>query len=207
MDALQLFKLSEEEVLHANHAFRQLAAFGAKRAGGMPIVACFASSPAWVPIVANWHAHVESTGIRSTMVISLDSRTLAAVRGMPRLRQATFAQPIPKLIERGSVWIHRWVAMWKLLEHNLTVLHSDADAIFLRNPLSLLHGITSSIIVSHGQSNAEWLGCMGWLMLRPEPEVRRFVSSLIRKLRRLDAMDDQMNFNRALTYKTGMQWP
>ena len=224
MGVLQFLNLTKVQHRQASATLQQLADFGAERSGGMPLVACFVSDPTWAPILANWHTQVENAGVTSALIITLQgnhapNRTLRSVRELtpnhtPSLWRATFPEELPSFYEQSNrsigiqrVWVQRWVAIWTLLQHGLEVLNSDADAVFLRNPLPLLRGVRADIIASHGQSNADWLACMGWLMLRPTPGLRRFVQRLISVLVRTDAGDDQIDFNTMLMYETGMRWP
>ena len=222
----------------AASVLHELAAFSEARASARTVVLCFADVR-YAEVVRNWHAHLDAIGIDESVIVGFDRQTVGAM-SVGKMRAAAFGRPLaeaegggafePRSARHQTLWFLRWSAIRCILQRNITVVHSDADAVWMRNPLPALAGVRADIIASHGQSNMEWLLCMGWILLRPTASGQAFVDSFVRHLeratkrRRLEATssstnqteddaklaafsDDQLAFNSLLTYGHGVQWP
>ena len=110
---------------------------------------------------------------------------------------------------------HTRFARWKLLvrllvEHKISVMLADLDAIFLKNPLPFLLDMPPADLVAQRGSFPQWLSakwgaalCMGFVYWRATPNTLRFISHMDKVLRKTG--DDQIGVNVALDV-VGIKW-
>jgi hypothetical protein len=78
------------------------------------------------------------------------------------------------------------------------VLHSDADALWLRNPFPLLlqRAPHAHIVAGRGANKPEWLVCTGWVFLRSAPPLLDVFPVFLKRVRAMG--DDQRALNLVL---------
>lgn len=102
----------------------------------------------YVGIAANWLAAVRRLGLeRHVMLVTLD----------PEAEQAFAAVHAPRLFRPldsrglGELWIHRVRILASLLAVGRDIVHSDADAVWLANPLDDLFPPGFGMVFSQGR--------------------------------------------------------
>ena len=99
-------------------------------------------------------------------------------------------------------WIERLKFIHNLLKKNINVLHSDLDAIWLKNPLSLIES-EYDIVASTGTfpkdvcDRVGYTLCMGWICYKSSTIVKELFESVL-NAKTHDNFDDQIEFNREL---------
>lgn len=175
-----------------------------KTARSKQLIAVFAND-AYRPVLQNWMAAMQRIGIRNYMVVALDRKLFCYLeaRGV-----RTLYRPCEPAL--GELWIHRLNVISELLERGHDVIHSDADAVWLKNPLPYLDALPHDMLFSQGtvwppdvQEQWGFVLCCGFFMLRSNVRTRSFVRKLKARVRR--DRDDQISCNRLLC-ETGTRW-
>jgi hypothetical protein len=98
----------------------------------------------------------------------------------------------------------------EILEEASAIIHSDSDAVWLRNPLPLLNRCQSDMVFSQGTAwppdvHAKYgiVLCCGFFCIRKTDHTLSFISDL-EKRARVDG-DDQVSLNRILD-ESGNEW-
>lgn len=109
-------------------------------------------------------------------------------------------------LDLGKLWIHRVDVILELMENGHDIIHSDADAIWLKDPQSYLQTLQYDMIFSQGtiwppDVQKEWgfVLCCGFFFLRSNPHTLQFVRELAQRVR--EDKDDQVSCNRLLLEK------
>lgn len=100
----------------------------------LPIIIAFADSNYKV-IAQNWHAAIHKLNINNYIIISLDQESFDYFN---KNNITTMLWPIDssdKSLVLSHLWYHRMVIMNILLKNGFTFIHSDVDAIWLRDPI------------------------------------------------------------------------
>ena len=112
------------------------------------VVVTFASQK-HIPLLLNWMVWLEVAGVHDVLVFALDAptRTFLVDHGVPCM-----LVPVPQL---AAIWVVRVALFQALLACNVTFCHSDADALWLRDPrpymASLRHGLVFSQVPTKGR--------------------------------------------------------
>lgn len=99
-------------------------------------------------------------------------------------------------------WIERLKFIHNLLKKNINVLHSDLDAVWLHNPLSLIEN-GYDIVSSTGTfpedvyDKVGYTLCMGWIYYKSSSIVKELFESAL-NAKTHDNFDDQLEFNREI---------
>jgi len=170
---------------------------------GRPLVVLTFGNHRYGSVIVNWMVGMHRLGVDNYEVICMDDELAAFMISIGR--------PCSAMQEVGGdlqhVWLFRLRVLERLLHKGTDVLLSDADAVWLRNPLDFLG--SGDIVASRGIlpiPMAAQLGatvCMGWAFFRGTPAVARFVGSEV-LARYVD--DDQVAVNDALVAK-GLHFP
>eukprot|EP00966_Prymnesium_polylepis_P307249 7099941-Prymnesium_polylepis.1 len=185
---------------------RELADFARKKAAhNTMVIVAFAMGTSYTDIALNWAAALSRTGVRSHFILALDDGSVESLRRGNAVVYTAGAVPNTVTFKdnwelRRLLWQRRWQMVHTMIQSGLTVVHSDLDAIWIRNPLAFLGSIRGDVIASHGQSAPKWLLCMGWMMIRPTAAVRNWLlPAFFSELSSPAALgDDQVAFNKAL---------
>lgn len=171
-----------------------------------PLVVAFADYT-YRRLLDIWHRQLTNLGIERIRVFALDAATVrfCARRGIDAI-------PIEWNGELGDLWGRRIVVFKQLLSTEPQFIHSDIDAIWLKNPLT--HGsaaqLNDDLIFTQGTDwpndvHAKWgfVLCCGWFWARSSPASHAFFDALQSDVRVTG--DDQMSANRLLA-ASGAQW-
>lgn len=169
------------------------------------VILVFANK-AYRRILANWLAAMDRLELRGYLVVALDRHTdrWLGVRGAPELRL------------RGgrrlrTLWSLRLDVIRQVLALGVDVVHSDADAVWLRDPMQDPLGTSAEdLVVSQGTTwprevHARWgfVLCCGFLQIRSNHATRQFLGDVASDLR--ETGDDQVSLNRVLA-RRGVRW-
>lgn len=102
-------------------------------------------------------------------------------------------------------WRERTKFIYNLLNKGEDILHSDLDAVWLRNPLHHLQGDHDIIasIGNHPRDICEKFGhtlCMGWIYYKSSDIVKKLFQNILKQDMMHD-FDDQVEFNREIFKK------
>lgn len=169
-----------------------------------PLIIVFANYN-YLIVLENWLAAIKRLNIENYLIISLDNKLhleLQERRINSRLR--------PCELDLGKLWIHRVDIILELLEEGYDVIHSDADAVWIKDPLPFLKELPHDMIFSQGtiwppDIHEKWgfVLCCGFFLLRSNRNTRQFVKTLSDRVRK--DRDDQVSCNRLLQ-ENGLIW-
>jgi hypothetical protein len=171
-----------------------------------PLIIAFADAR-YAPLLAIWLGNLRRFGLERIRVYSLDETTTAWCRG-----QGADAVEIDWSGDLRDLWVRRIQVFSDLLRAGEEFIHSDIDAIWLRNPLGegSVPGCTEDLVFSQGtvwppDVHARWgfVLCCGWFLARPTAGVMTFFEALEADVRQ--SGDDQMSVNRLLA-AAGARW-
>lgn len=171
-----------------------------------PLIITF-SSEAFLPLLDPWTAGVKALGLGRIRVYGLDAATLAwcECHGID-------TRPLPWSGTRSDLWQARLRVFCRLLADGEEFIHSDADAIWVRNPLveGSARDLRDDLVFSQGTywppDVHERLGfvlCCGWFWARPTDEARAFFRAVEDDAR--TSRNDQVSLNRVLAAR-GARW-
>ena len=169
------------------------------------IILSFANSD-YFPVIENWINALSHLKIKNYRVVCLDQEiyTLLLQQGIPVLLR-------PCVNELGSLWIHRIDVIKEFLDEGIDVLHSDADAVWLKNPLEqYIYNQSYDMIFSQGtiwppdiHEKWQFVLCCGFFYVKSNTSALNFFELLATRVRA--DKDDQVSINRML-YETSMTW-
>lgn len=159
----------------------------------------------YLEVLENWLAAMHRIGVESYEVICLDE---PLYRELQRRKIPSLLRPCAP--ELGELWVHRIEVISEFLESGCSVIHSDADAVWLKDPRGYLERLPHDMLFSQGtfwpqDVHAGWgfVLCCGFFMIRSTPDTRRFAQELLQRVR-VDR-DDQVSCNRMLA-EAGTVW-
>lgn len=163
-----------------------------------PLTITFANS-AYAPLLSNWLEHTRQVGIRPC-IIALDEGVAALVqRDRADCYRMDVAAGLPDL------WLRRTRLFAKLAGLGLDFIHSDVDALWLRNPVSTMTQMDADLVASQGtiwppDIVQQWgfVLCCGLFSARGTPGVAAFFEQVAARRDDIERGDDQAAFNRAL---------
>tara|TARA_B100002019_G_scaffold267058_1_gene257879 strand:- start:843 stop:1499 length:657 start_codon:yes stop_codon:yes gene_type:complete len=100
-------------------------------------------------------------------------------------------------------WKERFRCIYNLLKKDINVLHSDLDAIWLKDPLDFI-GNNDDVVSSTGTfppdvyKDVGYALCMGWIFYRSSANVKNLFSKILKPPFTRDPFDDQIEFNREI---------
>jgi len=159
----------------------------------------------YLPVLENWLEAIDSLQIENILIISLDQE----------LHKHLQERNIPSLLrvcelDLGKLWIHRVKVILELMETGYDVIHSDADAVWLKNPLEYLNNIQEDMVFSQGtfwpkDVHKEWgfVLCCGFFYIKNNTRTIKFMKELYKRV--LLDKDDQVSCNRIL-FEKNIQW-
>lgn len=150
-------------------------------------------------IAINWVQYINKLAIKNYVIIALDTEAFEYLNDL-QINVVMCEGSISK--KSGSGWKWRMDRIRELVDSSINVIHSDLDAVWLKNPLGILDNfdiVASSVV--HGfptETSNRWgfTICMGWIFYR----ATKNVSSLLCKI--FDGTkdyDDQTEFNNYLS--------
>lgn len=162
----------------------------------------------YIPVLKNWYLALQKIGLEQhALVITLDDETRDAIDFCDTLHR-------PIEVEEqnfGGLWQHRLEVLNDLLQLHDEIIHSDADAVWLRNPLPMISSLNANIVFTQG---TVWphdvhalygvVLCCGLFYLNNSPQAKQFVAQI--KERVINDKDDQVSVNREVASRiTGWQ--
>ena len=172
------------------------------RADDNRVVVVFSDSR-YRTVLLNWLVGLHRLGIRNYLVISLDDdiHRFLEERGFP-----SFLSPLEG--ELNKLWSLRIQIFQSLCAAGISFLHSDADAIWLKNPFpEFFDNSTQNIIASQGTiwpttvaDRQGFVFCCGFFFVRSCRETRALLDELVIDV--AETGDDQVSFNRILHEKS-----
>jgi len=152
----------------------------------------------YLSILENWLAAMKKISVENYLIISLDEELHLHLQ---KLNIDSLFHPCE--LNLGKLWIHRINVILELMEKGYDILHSDADAIWLKDPLPYLNTLSQDMIFSQGtiwppdvQEKWGFVLCCGFFLLRSNPQTISFVKELAKRVR--EDKDDQVSCNRLL---------
>ena len=141
-----------------------------------PIIVTFVSEP-YIPVGLNWlHTLSRLNTGADIRIITLDDATKTAFPASVVLHRP---------LESGGLaglWIHRTNILRELLDQGFGVIHSDADAVWVRNPLPMMVAGGTEMVFSQGtvwppdvHARRGIVVCCGLFYMKSTPAVREFM--------------------------------
>jgi hypothetical protein len=169
-----------------------------------PTIVTFANE-AYIPVARNWMAALDAAGVSAPIrIVALDAATRDA---FPAAR--VLFRPC-KAAGLGDLWTFRIRVLRELLEESSGLVHSDADAVWMRDPLPMIADCATEMVFSQGtiwppdvHAKHGIVLCCGLYYLSNTPSVRRFMAQL--EARVAHDRDDQVSVNRLLD-EQGVEW-
>ncbi|MCC5972390.1 MAG: hypothetical protein JJU15_20855 [Pararhodobacter sp.] len=155
----------------------------------------------YIPVAENW--------LRALGEINMDGR--ATIVSLDDSTRDAF--PVNRVLHRplppgarglGALWSHRIEVLREFLSAGEGVIHSDADAVWLRDPLPDIEACAVPIVFSQGtvwpkdvHSQHGLVLCCGFFYLSPVPQVQAFLDAVAGRVE-IDR-DDQVAVNRVVS--------
>jgi hypothetical protein len=150
-------------------------------------------------IAHNWALHLQRHKIDNYTIYSLDQEIYDYLY---KNNVNTELLSLNIFENRVWAWRERVKFIHSLLNQNINVLHSDLDAVWLHNPLSLIER-QYDIVSSTGTfpkdvyNKVGFTLCMGWIYYKSSSIVKELFQNILDKYSH-ENFDDQRNFNREL---------
>ena len=183
------------------------------------VALCFGTFD-FIELLLNWACHVSQLGVRWFVIVAMDAKVYAALQSVPKVRAHTLLLPrskehnITKLTvigERQRFGLH-------VLERGFSIVHSDADAYWIRDPWPLISagddvvaeriwGKPPSVVKAWGAAI-----CTGWYYMRSSPATialaRKTRDEIEKKRARQSSWQasDQYCINIALQRDYALKW-
>lgn len=205
----QHIKLFLEGVKHAQSLRRlraSLAQYGFSPQDKDPVILVFINS-SYIEILRNWVCCIRRLNIEKYLVIAMDSESYQMTTE-EKINSVLF--PIPK--DLSKIWQIRLQVFRFMLKHGYDFIHSDADAVWLKEPVTpYFHKYPNlDLIASQGTcfpmsvfEDWRFVLCCGFFSVRSNPKTRLLFSALARDV--LKTNDDQVSLNQVLK-NMGLQW-
>ncbi len=152
----------------------------------------------YLPVLQNWIAAMRLIDIENFTIIALDDKLYQYLK-----KQGITTLLRPCELDLEKLWIHRTDVILELIEKGHDIIHSDADAIWLKDPQPYLEKLSQDMIFSQGtiwppdvQEKWGFVLCCGFFFLRSNSQTLQFVRELAQRVRK--DKDDQASCNRLL---------
>ena len=165
------------------------------------IIVVFANS-SYADIIKNWIEAIEPLNIKNYIVVSMDQRLHDQLleNNIQSIKRECNA-------ELGNIWIHRIEVIKEILGYGYDVIHSDADAVWLKDPLDFYFSKTTyDMAFSQGtfwpkDVHKVWgfVLCCGLFYIKSNMKTRKFIEDISEDVRASN--DDQISCNRYLLSK------
>lgn len=164
------------------------------------------SNQGYLPILENWLLAMARLDIRDILVVALDGPTHAwlSARGVVTVL-------LPCADDLQALWRRRVALFAATLRRGYNLLHSDADAVWLRDPRpEYFAGSAADVVFSQATQwptdvYRDWSFtlCCGLFFLRATDPVQALMSDWMAHV--AETGDDQVSFNRLL-HARGLAW-
>jgi hypothetical protein len=162
---------------------------------------------AYQPLLENWLRHVTAVGVDRIRVYCLDQPTWTWCHD-----NSLDAELLEWNRDLSSLWHKRLAVFNQLLTSGIEFIHSDTDAIWLRNPVAQDLAASYSVDIAFSQGTVwphdvyqRWgfVLCCGWFWARATGASARFFQGLAEDV--TSTGDDQISVNRLLQ-AAGIIW-
>lgn len=178
--------------------------FIASRASCGPAIIVFADSP-YRAVIRNWIGYAQASGVVNIVIIALDEALATEMR-----ESGIACVELPPVGSLEGLWIIRARLFAALCRANVDFIHSDADAIWLRNPVERAFGFDVDISFSQGtvwpsDIAVQWgfVVCCGFFAVRGSLRTSKYFEAVASLTE--NENDDQIAANRVLD-TTGVKW-
>ena len=157
------------------------------------------SSSMYLDIIRNWLLAVNRLGIHNYLVVSLDKKAYSFMK----------INNIPSLLmeynsDNFDIWTKRLALFGEINDLGVNFFHSDADAVWLRDPLERYFADNETdLIISQGtvwphDIHAKWgfVLCCGLFYVKSSPKMGDFFKAMLDEL--AGNKDDQASLNRII---------
>ncbi len=167
-------------------------------------------SDAYLPIFNLWIKSLEKYKPDNLCVVALDKKVYQTLqhRKIPSILMNM--DEVISFQSKNSLWVKRVELIRGLINHNIHVIHSDADAFWLRDIRSYLAGNNSDLIFSIAYGFPKeivnywgFILCCGFFRIKSNERTKRFMSDFFKKCELLK--DDQVAIN-TLLYEKKTVW-
>lgn len=170
----------------------------------------------FAPLLTNWACHALGLGVEWFAIVAMDDELSAYLQRRPALRAHAVRLPGDAPITKLSVIGERQIFGLRVLESGLSVVHTDADALWLRDPTPLFAGgdVVAERIWGKPLSVVKAWGagiCTGFYYLRSTAPVRTLARAVRDEVARKRARQpswqasDQFFVNVVL-HRYGVRW-
>jgi len=152
----------------------------------------------YLPVIMNWIVMLHKLNIHNYVIVSLDNRlyNFLSSRGISIININD-----ANLYSGLNIWMKRLHFFKILLKNNISFINSDADALWLKNPLSLFD-TNNDIAISQGTiwpktfyNRYGFVMCMGLVYFKSNNQVLKFFSDLFLKANPSNHGNDQKILN------------
>lgn len=169
-----------------------------------PTIVTFANA-AYIPVARNWLSALQSLSIRASIrIIALDAATRDAFPA-----ELVIYRPY-EIRNLSGLWQFRVTILRELLLEADGIIHSDADAVWMKNPLPAIESCSTDMVFSQGSiwppdvhARHGIVVCCGLFYLKNVSFVQDFMEQLENRVS-ID-QDDQVSVNRLLD-ESGVTW-
>lgn len=159
----------------------------------------------YLPVLKNWLEAVNRINVNNFLIISLDKKLhhYLQEKNIPSLLR-------PCELDLGKLWIHRIDVILELLEEGYDIIHSDADAVWLKDPQPYLNKLDQDMVFSQGTywpldvyEKWQFVLCCGFFYIKSNKNTLAFMKKLAKRVQ--SDKDDQVSCNRLLL-EEGLHW-
>lgn len=169
-----------------------------------PLILVFANYQ-YLLVLENWLAAVNRISVDNFLIVSLDEQLHHYLE--EKMINSIFR---PCELNLRKLWIHRVDVILELMEDGYDVIHSDADAVWLKDPQPFLTVLSHDMFFSQGTvwpqdvyEKWNFVLCCGFFYMRSNQKTLKFIKELAARVR-VDK-DDQVSCNRML-HEKGITW-
>lgn len=164
-----------------------------------PKIVAFVDS-SYIPVTKVWLHAIQELGLeKQVCLVTLDASAQAAFGNVEVLHR-----PLPVAeIGLGALWEHRIAVLAEMLEAGEDVIHSDVDAIWLRDPWPDMNACGASAVFTQGtywprdvHEKNRVVVCCGLFYLAANASVLAFLNNVAGSLN--EVKDDQIAINRVI---------
>lgn len=189
--------LSDSLGIPKNLSLLQTASLAADATGNLIIT--FANSD-YASVVDNWLIGLDKLGGLPVMLCALDAELAVRFR-----REGVPVAHVPYGGSLNDLWAIRAKVIYDLVSAGFNVIHSDADAVWLRDPLPMLDKLEADIISSQGtifppSCHDVWgyVLCYGFIQFRASEPSLDVLRELNAQAEETEQFDDQLSLNERL---------
>lgn len=156
----------------------------------------------YIPVTQNWLNFIMKLDILKSdiLIVTLDKESESYFDNFN-----TLFRPVDVLgNDLSALWVHRINIFDEILRDGNDIIHSDSDAIWLKNPINFVKDCKSEIVFSQGTvwpldvfEKHEIVLCCGFFYLKSSENTFKFLKEL--KERVIFDKDDQISVNRLIS--------